>query len=162
MVFAGYGIKAPANAQFAGFDSYKGLDVSHKWVVILDDLPKPGPQEFAKHSYLLAFSRLQHKITIAKNLGAYGVIVISESPISDMKYSGRLSDSQLPILKISKDVFESLLKSSIQNDPSFDANLNQYAKIIGRLSFARFSFCEYKCANSKTPATPEALSSAPK
>jgi len=134
MVFAGFGIKAPANAQFAGFDSYKGLDVSHKWVVILDDLPRPGPQEFAKHSYLLAFSRLQHKITIAKNLGAYGVIVISETPISDMKYSGRLSDSQLPILKISKETFESLLKNSIQNDASFDTHLNNYNKIIEKYS----------------------------
>lgn len=134
IAFAGYGIKAPANAQYAGFDSYKGLDVSHKWVVILDDLPRPGPQEFAKHSYLLAFSRLQHKITIAKNLGAYGVIVVSETPISELKYSGRLSDSQLPILKISKDIFESLLKNSIQNDTSFDQHLNSYAKIIEKYS----------------------------
>jgi len=134
LVFAGFGIKAPASGQFPGFDSYKGIDINGKWVVILDDMPKPGLQEFSKHSYLLAFSRLQHKITVAKNLGAFGVIVVSDSAISDLKFSGRLSESQLPILKISKETFDSLLKNAIKSDPTFDSSLNDLTKVVRKYS----------------------------
>ena len=42
VVFAGYGIKAPAHSEFSGFDSYKDLDVKGKWVILLDEAPKPS------------------------------------------------------------------------------------------------------------------------
>lgn len=119
VVFAGYGIKAPAHSDFSGFDSYKDLDVKGKWVIILDESPKPSKKEFSKHTYLLSFSRLQHKITVAKNSGAFGVILVEEgkdkNKVSDLKFAGSLSDSQLPIVKISVGVFEKLLKNISDN-----------------------------------------------
>lgn len=119
VVFAGYGIKAPAHSEFAGFDSYKDLDVKGKWVIILDEAPKPSKKEFSKHTYLLSFSRAQHKITVAKNAGAFGVIFVEEakdkSKVSDLKFAGSLSGSQLPIVKISVNVFEKLMKNTSDN-----------------------------------------------
>lgn len=119
VVFAGFGIKAPAHSEFSGFDSYKDLDVKGKWVVILDEAPKPAKKEFSKHTYLLSFSRLQHKITVAKNAGAFGVILVEEgkdkNKVSDLKFAGSLSDSQLPIVKISAGVFEKLIKNASDN-----------------------------------------------
>lgn len=119
IVFAGFGIKAPANSDFAGFDSYKDLDVKGKWVIVLDEAPKPSQKEFSKHTYLLSFSRLQHKITVAKNNGAFGVILVEETKdknkVSDLKFAGSLSDSQLPIIKISVGAFNRLLKNTSDN-----------------------------------------------
>lgn len=116
VVFAGFGIKAPANSDFAGFDSYKDLDVKGKWVIILDEAPKPSKKEFSKHTYLLSFSRLQHKITVAKNAGVLGVILVEETKnknkISELKFAGSLSDSPLPIVKITTSVFDGLLKTA--------------------------------------------------
>jgi Tol biopolymer transport system component len=119
IVFAGFGIKAPAHSEFAGFDSYKDLDVKGKWVIILDEAPKPSKKEFSKHTYLLSFSRLQHKITVAKNNGAFGVILVEETKdknkVNELKFAGSLSDSQLPIVKISTGVFDKLLKNTSDN-----------------------------------------------
>lgn len=119
VVFVGFGIKAPAHSEFAGFDSYKDLDVKGKWVLILDEAPKPSKKEFSKHTYLLSFSRLQHKITVAKNAGAFGVILVEEgrdkNKVSELKFAGSLSDSQLPIIKIPVGVFEKLIKNASDN-----------------------------------------------
>lgn len=111
VVFAGYGIVAPATEGYAGYDSYKNLDVTDKWVVLLDEAPKPSQKEFAKHTHILTYSRLQHKITVAKNKGAYGVIVVQEGPLGDLKFGGSLSDSQLPLLKLQSKVFDKILKA---------------------------------------------------
>lgn len=131
VVFAGFGIKAPAHSEFAGFDSFKDLDVKGKWVIILDEAPKPSKKEFSKHTYLLSFSRLQHKITVAKNNGAFGVILVEETKdrtqISDLKFAGSLSNSQLPIVKITTSVFEKLLRSSdIKDLTSYDQVKSKY------------------------------------
>lgn len=140
VVFAGFGIKAPAHSEFSGFDSYKDLDVKGKWVVILDEAPKPAKKEFSKHTYLLSFSRMQHKITVAKNAGAFGVILVEETKdknkISDLKFAGSLSDSQLPIVKITTAVFEKLLKNTADNKDltSYDQvklKYDSYDSVIG-------------------------------
>ena len=132
VVFAGFGIKAPAHSEFAGFDSYKDIDVKGKWVVILDEAPKPSTKEFSKHTYLLSFSRMQHKITVAKNAGAFGVILVEETKdknkISELKFAGSLSDSQLPIVKITTGLFEKLLKNSgdIKDLTTYDQVKSKY------------------------------------
>ncbi len=140
IVFAGFGIKAPAHSEFSGFDSYKDLDVKGKWVVILDEAPKPAKKEFSKHTYLLSFSRMQHKITVAKNAGAFGVILVEETKdknkISDLKFAGSLSDSQLPIVKITTAVFEKLLKNTSGNKDltSYDqvkTKYDSYDSVVG-------------------------------
>ncbi len=116
VVFAGYGLKAPASDKDAAYDSYKGLDVHGKWVMILTDLP--GDVSSQRRQYLNIYSRLQHKLTVAKNNGAIGVVVVN-GPLSEIpekfgkiKFEGSLSDGSLAVLRLSSKAAEDLFKYS--------------------------------------------------
>jgi Tol biopolymer transport system component/Zn-dependent M28 family amino/carboxypeptidase len=109
LVFAGFGIQAPPHNDFVGFNSYKDLDVKGKWVVVLPDGPSPENRNLKLHSELVLFSGLQHKITVAKKMGAFGLIIIEEK-ISPMKFEGAQAESTLPVLKLSSQVFNQILE----------------------------------------------------
>lgn len=117
LIFAGYGLKAPAVDKLAAFDSYKDLDVSGKWVVVLDYLPGQLDKEMKQH--LLSYSRAQHKVTVAKNNKAAGVIFVTDMGLKDLKFEGSLSESTLPVIKISTKVFNKLLEKSDGNYKSY-------------------------------------------
>lgn len=112
IVFAGYGIKAAATDKLAAFDSYKELDVAGKWVLLLDGAPDVADKEFRHQLYM--FSMPQHKVTVAKNLNAAGVIFISDAGIKTLKFEGSLSSSSLPVIKISESVASEIIKKSDQ------------------------------------------------
>ncbi|MCB0421847.1 MAG: M28 family peptidase [Bdellovibrionales bacterium] len=82
VVFAGYGIVAPEDGQHPGYDSYVGLDVQDKWVMIFRYLPENISVE--RRQQLLLYSNLRAKIITAKNKGAIGVIFVS-GPNSQVK-----------------------------------------------------------------------------
>ncbi len=84
LVFAGYGITAPATDKVKAYNSYEKVEIKDKWVVILKDLPSKVDKELRNH--LLPYSRLPHKITLAKNLGAAGVIFIDNVNLSTKTY----------------------------------------------------------------------------
>lgn len=135
LVFAGYGIKSPATDKLAAFDSYKELDVKDKWVVVLDHIPD-HPSADMKH-HLLSYSRPQHKITVAKNNGAIGVIFISETSIKDLKFEGSLSDNTLAVLKISSSVADKLLtKAGLESKvKSYSTLKNRFEKLEQTVGF---------------------------
>lgn len=110
IVFAGYGLKSSATEKIAAFDSYRDIDVKGKWVLLLDGVPETDDKELKHH--WLSFSRPQHKITVAKNQGAAGVIFISEGSLKDVKFEGTLSESTLPVLKMSSGTVDRLLKKA--------------------------------------------------
>lgn len=115
IVFAGYGIYAPAHEGFSGYNSYKNLDVKNKWVIIIEGQPTPEKRDLKTHAVLVPFSGLQHKITVAKNNGAYGVILVSYLDASlKFKYDGVLAQAELPVLKISNDMFLELFSYANQ------------------------------------------------
>ena len=84
VVFAGYGIKAPGDNKNASYDSYNGLDVKDKWVMVLRYVPEDVSAE--RKLYLQTYSRLEHKAVLAKDLGARGIIFVS-GPRSNAKES---------------------------------------------------------------------------
>ncbi len=135
LIFAGYGIKATATEKLPILDYYKDLDVTGKWVLILDGMPEHPNKEMRLH--LLTFSRPQHKITVAKNLGAAGVIFISESGLKKLKFEGSLSDSTLPVLKISEALFGQLLEKSDKLDqfPSVTKLKEQFSNLAVSTGF---------------------------
>ncbi len=114
LVFAGYGIKAPATEKVPAYDSYKDVKVERKWVVVLKDIPQDVSPELRHH--LNTNARLQHKVTVAKNAGAVGVIFVSPSEenedLKKLKFEGTLSDSSLAVLKIQQGLLKELLKSA--------------------------------------------------
>lgn len=77
LIFAGYGLTAPSQ----GIDSYAGIDVAGKIVVVLSGVP-PGQA----HDIQAVLSTTQRKATDAAKAGAAGLIVvpsISDTPASE-------------------------------------------------------------------------------
>lgn len=119
LVFVGFGIKAPATAEQAAFNSYQDLDVSGKWVVILPDLP--GGMSAARRQHLSLYSRLQHKVTVAREAGAKGVIILDgrdplkPTPGRALRFEGHLAATSLPVWRVGGRWIDELFKASGQN-----------------------------------------------
>lgn len=116
VTFVGYGLKVPATEKIAAYDSYKDLDVTGKWVLMFEGIPDIENKDI-QHQ-LITFSGPQHKITVAKNAGAAGVLFISKLNSKAMKFEGSLSDSTIPVLKISENRFIELIKNSDHREVS--------------------------------------------
>jgi hypothetical protein len=74
MVFAGYGLVVP-NSQDFGYDSYQGLDVKDKIVVVLRYFPEDADQK--TRGILSRYADLRYKAQAARQRGAKGMIVIT-------------------------------------------------------------------------------------
>ncbi|WP_413291485.1 M28 family peptidase [Bdellovibrio sp. HCB337] len=127
LVFAGYGIKAPATEKLPAYDSYKNVKVERKWVVVFKDIPQNIAPEFRHH--LNTYARLQHKVTVAKNMGAVGIIFVDptqeKEDLSKLKFEGTLSDSSLAVLRIQQSLLKELLKSAGQDLKSLMAKMDK-------------------------------------
>ncbi len=75
VVFAGYGIVAPAGGGLEAMDSYGELDVAGKWVLVFRYMPEE--LEAAQRRELARYSSTRHKAMIARDRGAAGLIVVS-------------------------------------------------------------------------------------
>ncbi len=117
VVFAGYGIRAASTEKFKEYDSYKGLDVKDKWVVLLKGIPSEIEGEFRSH--LNYYAQIQQKILVAKTLSARGILFVSEpkksttksSPSSSLEFQFErgIGESDLFILDISQSIAEKIL-----------------------------------------------------
>jgi Zn-dependent M28 family amino/carboxypeptidase len=84
LVFVGYGIQAP---EF-DWDDYKGIDMSDKILVMLND--DPGSEEtpdFFGGKARTYYGRWTYKYEIAAELGAAGAIIIHTTPSAGYPYS---------------------------------------------------------------------------
>ena len=70
VVFAGYGIVAPAAGQFPAYDAYANLDVTDKWVLMLRYMPENITPEHRQH--LATYASLTYKAMLARDHGARG------------------------------------------------------------------------------------------
>lgn len=120
IVFAGYGIAAPASEKIAAFDSYEGSDVAGKWALVLRDLPDEISPEKRFHFHL--YSRPQHKALVAKQKGAIGLILVdrpketslkSESgkDLAKLKFEGA-SEVGIPVVQISNETLKRLFEGA--------------------------------------------------
>ncbi|QDT09386.1 M28 family peptidase [Planctomycetes bacterium K23_9] len=82
VVFAGYGMKIPGGDDVEEYDSYVHLDVTDKWVMVLRDLPQEITPE--RRQQLARYSAPRRKATIARDLGAKGIIFVA-GPTSKYK-----------------------------------------------------------------------------
>ncbi len=74
VVFAGYGLVVPESQNF-GYDSYVGLDVKDKVVLVLRYFPEDADQN--TRAILARYSDLRYKAMAARQRGAKAVIVLS-------------------------------------------------------------------------------------
>ena len=119
VVFAGYGIVAPeSNAQRA-IDSYAGIDVKGRWVLVFRYVPEELNAESRQH--LHRYSSLRYKAMVARDRGARGLLVVSgpnsqvRNQLSPLRFDVSLSGSGIAALSITDAVAEEILKPSDQS-----------------------------------------------
>ncbi|MFO0428007.1 MAG: M28 family peptidase [Planctomyces sp.] len=135
VVFAGYGIQAPAGDGFEEYDSYVHLDVKDKWVLTFRFLPENfTPQQ---RQYFTRFSSLRFKAMKARDLGARGLIVVS-GPTSGVKeqliplqFDGALAGSGLPVVSVTDKVAADLLSHSGKDLKALQEKLDQGDPVMG-------------------------------
>src|SRR5262245_42116946 len=116
VVFAGYGIVAPATDGFETYDALAGLDVANAWVLVLRYLPEKIPSEQRQH--LVNFASLRHKTMVARDRGARGLIVVSgpntkvQQPLVELSLDTALAGTSIAALSITDEVTDQWLQPS--------------------------------------------------
>jgi Tol biopolymer transport system component len=116
VVFAGYGLSAPASGESAAYDSYAGLNVSNKIVLVLRYVPEGV--EAKRRQELNRYAGLRYKATIARNHGAKAMLVVTgpNSPnageLAGFASDGSSVGSDIVALTVSGDVANALFAAS--------------------------------------------------
>lgn len=116
VVFAGYGLVAPAMNGQPEYDSYVHLDVKDKWVLIFRYVPEGVSAELRQH--LTRFSGLRYKAMQARDRGARGLIVATgpnasaKDELVKLGMDASLSGSSLPAISVSNALAERILAPS--------------------------------------------------
>lgn len=115
VVFAGYGLSVPSSTGPA-YDSYAGLDVSNKIVLVLRYVPEAV--DTARRQELNRYAGLRYKALIARNRGARALLVVTgpNSPnageLAGFTYDTSQTGSGLIAATISGDVADQLFAGS--------------------------------------------------
>ena len=118
-IFAGFGISAPEYK----YDNYEGIDVTDKYVLILDGEPQSNDSLFFDGHNKTKYSKYDYKMSIAKENGALGCFFIADDK----------TENFWPFLKqySTKPKFNLPDSSDGQNNTSFFYLLNQ--AVLSRL-----------------------------
>ena len=115
VVFAGYGLSVPGKAG-EGYDSYAGLDVTNKIVLVLRYVPENVSQE--RRQGLNRYAALRYKAMIARERGARAILIVTgpNSPNPGRLYplgsDGSLSGSEIIAASVSLEAANALLTGS--------------------------------------------------
>ncbi len=111
VVFAGYGLIVPESQNFA-YDSYAGIDVKDKIVLVLRYFPEDTDQQ--TRAILARYSDLRYKAMAARQRGARALLVVTgpRSPnageLVPMTFDTALAGSGIPAASISGAVADAL------------------------------------------------------
>ena len=117
VVFAGYGLVVPDSQNF-GYDSYQGLDVKDKIVVVLRYFPEDADQK--TRAILARYADLRYKAQAARQRGAKGMIVVTgpRSPnagnVVPMSFDTAIAGSGLVAVSISGDAAAPIFEAAEQ------------------------------------------------
>jgi hypothetical protein len=128
VVLAGYGLVVPGEGA-SRYDSYAGLDVKDKVVLILRYVPEGVDQ--ARRAHLNRYSGLRYKTMLARERGAKGVLVVTgpNSPnagqLLALNNDNTTASSGIIAASISGSVAESLLGPAGKNLKDIQTALDQ-------------------------------------
>lgn len=117
LVFAGYGITVPASGNTSTYDSYRGLNVKNKWVVVFRYAPEKISS--ARLHELNRYASLRYKTFTAKTQGAKGIIFVSgpnsrvKNELIPFSVNTSLSGAGIVALSVKDNVIDELLKDSM-------------------------------------------------
>ena len=113
IVFAGYGILAPADKPEEEYDSFVHLDVTDKWVLVLRYMPEGiSPEQRQKIAH---YTGLRYKATVLRDKGALGMIVVSgpnsnvREQLVKMSFDASSSTGSFPAISITDEAADALL-----------------------------------------------------
>jgi len=135
VVFAGYGIVAPADQGFQEYDSYVHLDVENKWVMVLRQMPSDVSPERRQH--LARHSSLRYKAMAARDRGAKGIIVVSgpksgvRQQLVPLQSDGSLSGSSIAAISVSDAVAEKWFEKSEEKLADLQTTLDRGELMMG-------------------------------
>jgi hypothetical protein len=115
LVFAGYGLVVPDSQNF-GYDSYQGLDVKDKIVVVLRYFPEDADQK--TRGILARYADLRYKAQAARQRGAKGMIVVTgpRSPnagaVVPMSFDTAIAGSGIPAVSINGETAATIFKAA--------------------------------------------------
>jgi len=116
IVFAGYGLVAPADGELAALDDYADLDVGDRWVLVFRYLPEGLPQRARQH--LHSYSSLRYKAMLARDRGARGVLFASgprskvRSQLVELQTDASHGETSIAVLSIGDELAQALLRRS--------------------------------------------------
>lgn len=116
LIFAGYGITAPASGAFPSYDSYQNLNVKNKWVLVFRYSPEKIDKEQIRH--LAPYISPRYKVFTAKEHGAKGVIFVSgpnsrvNHELIPLAFDASFSGSGIAAISVTDKVASSLLENT--------------------------------------------------
>ena len=129
-VFAGYGLVV--NEDSLKWDSYRDIDPTGKWVILLTESPvrsqRPNPFE--------AYSSNRQKVLTAKDKGAKGVIFVAgansskDDELGKIDYNEALTSVDIPVFQISRKYADKLLKKIDKKIVKIEKEINKDNKPI--------------------------------
>lgn len=135
VVFAGYGIVAPADGDQKEYDSYVHLDVENKWVMVLRQLPSDVSPE--RRQQLARYSSLRFKAMVARDRGAKGLIVVSgpksgvRQELVPLQNDGSLSGTSIAAISISDELALKWFEKSEDKLEDLQAELDRGEMMMG-------------------------------
>jgi hypothetical protein len=135
LVFAGYGIEAPAAAGQEAYHSYVHLEVADKWVVVFRGLPQDITPERRQH--LSAFSHDHAKSIAARDRGAKGIIFVSgprsqyRSELVPLRLDGTMGASSLAVISVSDEVANEWFQAAGQDLEQLQLKLDTGEMMMG-------------------------------
>jgi Tol biopolymer transport system component len=128
VVFAGYGLKAPGKSG-QGYDSYAGLDVKDKIVLVLRYVPEAV--EMRRRQELNVYAGLRYKAMMAREHGAKALLVATgpNSPnageVAPLSFDRSVANSGIVAVSISGNVAEAMFAAAQKNLKEVQSGLDQ-------------------------------------
>ena len=120
VVFAGYGLRVPAeNGDGFVYDSYAGLDVKDKIVLVLRYVPEKVERE--QREQMVRYSALRYKALAARQAGAKAMLIVSgpNSPgrgqVIPLTFDTAASGSGIVAVSVSEAVANALVRRGRQD-----------------------------------------------
>jgi len=116
IVFAGYGLVAPASDGLGAIDAYADLEVEDRWVMVFRDLPRSVGGEARQH--LQRYASLRHKAMIARDRGARGILFVSgprsrfREELIPLRFDASLAGTRIGVVSLSDELAEQILRST--------------------------------------------------
>jgi len=136
IVFAGYGIKAPATDDLEEYDSFVHLDVTDKWLLVFRFMPEDISPERRRH--MARFSSLRYKAMKARDLGAAGLLVIN-APGTEVKhelpplaFDASLAGTSIPAIALGNQIRDAIAEATGIDFAGLQTKLDSGNPVMGQ------------------------------